>query len=342
MTELEELLSQYDYPLQIKQIAEKPSSPRDSSKLLVYDRKDGSTEFDTYANLAEYLPKNALLVFNETKVVPARLIGRVVTGGKVEFLCTKFDGSEVLALSERGLSPGEEVYITKKLSVTVIEKMGKEYRLKIPRGIDIRTLLRKRGITTLPPYLKRSPLTERERRQKYQTVFAKREGSIAAPTASLHFTKRLFKKLKKAGFDTAFITLHVNLGTFMPLTDEAIITGQLHEELYEIPGHALKKIIDAKKHGRAVIPVGTTALRALESAYADKRIRPSGTTRLFIRKGYRFKIADGLITNFHVPKSSLMMLVAALVGRKKLLELYAIAQEKGFRLLSFGDGMLIR
>ena len=342
MSDFESLLAQYDYPLHPEQIAARPASPRDSSKLLIYDRATKSTQIDVYSHIYRYIPKGSLLVFNETRVIPARIVGRVATGGKVELLCTRFGGNELLALSERGLSTGEQIWLNKKTYLKVIRKTGKEYQIGLPRGFNIRKYMRRHGVTPLPPYLKHSPLSEKERRVKYQTIFAKKDGSIAAPTASLHFTKRLIAKLNAAGIETAFITLHVNLGTFMPLTEENVASGLLHEERFEIPGAALKKIEKAKKAGHLIVPVGTTALRALESAYAGARVRPSGMTRLFIREGYRFKVANGLITNYHVPRSSLMMLVASLVGRKKLLELYSFAGKSNFRFLSFGDGMLVR
>jgi S-adenosylmethionine:tRNA ribosyltransferase-isomerase len=182
-------------------------------------------------------------------------------------------------------------------------------------------------------------MKERELRKEYQTIFAKREGSVAAPTASLHFTKRLFAKLKKKGIRIAYVTLHVNMGTFAPLTAEHLKSGSLHSEWYEIPPATQRAIAKAKKAGNPVIPVGTTALRTLESAALTRKQR--GTTTLFIRPGYAFKVADGLITNFHVPRSSLLMLVAALVGRTKILQLYRRAARHGFRFYSFGDGMLL-
>ena len=337
MSEFEALLAQYDYPLTPEMIAATPADPRDSSRVLVYKRADNSIQQDVFANIASYLPKGALLVFNDTRVIPARIPGYLPTGGKVELLCTSFDGAHITALCERRLTPGENVKLTEHVYLVVKDKQESEYSLTLHGATDIKPLLQELGSTPLPPYLKHSPLSESERREKYQTIFAKHDGSIAAPTASLHFTDHVFKSLADAGIETAYVTLHVNLGTFMPLTEQSVQKGELHEEHFEIPSESLEKIKRAKEVGRPVIAVGTTALRAVESHFAGKK----DATRLFIREGYEFKVVDGLITNFHVPRSSLMMLVAALAGREKLLELYAYAAENNFRFFSFGDAMLI-
>jgi len=337
MTEFEALLSRYDYSLSPEMVALEPASPRDSSKVLIYDRKTFEVKIDVFRNIAKYLPKNALLVFNDTKVIPARIPAYLATGRKVGLLCTKFEGPEISALCERFLPAGEILSFTKDISGKVIGKTGSEYAIRLNGVESIRSLLLRLGTTPLPPYLKHSPLSEQERRKKYQTTFAKHEGSIAAPTASLHFTPRVFTSLVKAGIETAHVTLHVNLGTFMPLTEEAMQKKELHEEHFEIPQVTLRKIRQARKSERPIIAVGTTALRAIESAFAGNR----NSTRLFIQEGYDFKAITGLITNFHVPRSSLMMLVAALIDREKLLELYTFAAKNNFRFFSFGDAMLI-
>ncbi len=332
MDELERVLTQYDYPLSPNLIALKPASPRDSSKLLVYERSTQKVTLTKFSKLPQFLPKGCLLVFNETKVIPARIPGRIPSGGMVEILCTSTGTKEFRGLCERRLEIGWNINLGPGSYATVLAKNGSEYTFQLVGSRHLREIQEYNGTTPLPPYLKHSPLKENERRTKYQAIFAKREGSIAAPTASLHFTKRLMHKLKDAHVRTANLTLHVNLGTFMPLTAESLQTGLLHEEFFEIPTSTLKAISSSNK----VIPVGTTALRALESVDTNSK-----STRLFIREGYTFKHSDGLITNFHVPRSSLMMLVAALIGREKLLELYEIARRNNFRFLSFGDAMLI-
>jgi len=377
MSELEKLLARYDYPLREEHIATEPAAPRDSAKLLVYDRATGTTEYDTFRNLGNYLPKGALLIFNDTKVIPARLPATLPTGGKVELLWVA-DGKKehtFEALSPRTLPIGGTLTLG-KMALNVLAKKESIYTL---RHSGTRAAFRKTlmtlGTTPIPPYLKHTSLDEKELREKYQTVFAKRAGSVAAPTASLHFTKRLLAALKRKKFHTAYVTLHVNLGTFAPLTEKNLTEKKLHEEYYEIPPATIAAIQKAKREGRAVIPVGTTALRTLESAAAQTRafsglsqaVEPRGSagaaapdsdpkkfsdavrnrTSLFIQEGYRFKIADGLITNFHVPRSSLLMLVSALLGlpgqgRETLLRLYTEAASRSFRFFSFGDGMLIR
>ncbi len=338
----EEVLSQYDYEIRPEQIATKPAHPRDSAKLLVYDRKTEEAKYDTFLNLDKHLPKGALLILNDTKVVPARLPCYLPTGGKVELLWIAAGTEPRMfeALSPRILEIGSTLAFG-DLTLTVASKRENIY-LFSHSGTPARfkALMMKHGTTPIPPYLKNTPLKERALRAEYQTVFARREGSVAAPTASLHFTKRLLAKLKKRGFGVAYVTLHVNLGTFAPLTEEHLAAGTLHEEWYEIPASARRAIEKAKKEGRPVIPVGTTALRTIESAAAMKR--DTGTTSLFIQEGYRFKVADGLVTNFHVPRSSLVILVSALLGRTRILSLYRDALNRGFRFYSFGDGMLIR
>lgn len=337
MSNFEALLSRYDYELPPSSIALTPASPRDSSKLLVYSRKTNDVKFDTFLNLPDHLPEGSLLIFNDTKVIPARLPAFLPTGGKVELLCTKFGEGNISVLCERFLPNGISLKITDKITAQVQAKIGSEYKLLLIGANNIQPILNKLGSTPLPPYLKHSPLSELERRKKYQAIFAKRTGSIAAPTASLHFTPRVLRKLRSKGINSAYVTLHVNLGTFMPLTEKALESNTLHEEFFNIPAETMSKIREAKKVGAPVIAVGTTALRALESSFSGHK----KSTRLFIREGFKFKVVDGLITNFHVPRSSLLMLVSALIGREKLLELYQLAIMCGFRFFSFGDAMLI-
>jgi len=203
---------------------------------------------------------------------------------------------------------------------------------------DVQKVFMQYGETPIPPYIKNTKLSETQLREKYQTVFAKNTGSVAAPTASLHFTEELLEKLKQQGIQIEFVTLHVNLGTFSPLTEEALKTGKLHKEWYEISEKTAKALMKAKQEGRHIIAVGTTAVRTLEQSEGKAG---EGETRLFIRPGDKFKFIDGMITNFHVPKSSLLMLVSAFVGREKLFELYGEAMKKDFRFFSFGDGMLL-
>ena len=342
---LAETLSSYDYPIAKEQIAMVPSSPRDSAKLLVYDRDAGEVQIDTFFHLHEYIPRGSLLIFNDTKVDPARLSGELPSGGKVEILCTHVDPilPIIEALAPRRLEEGQVLRFG-KMHLIVRQVLDEGYRFEAKSRKDLAHIMKHFGKTPLPPYLKQSPLSEKDRREKYQAIFARRSGSIAAPTASLHFTKRLLSKLKRNGVHTTFVTLHVNLGTFAPLAEKHLDSGTLHTEWYEIPTTAERAICAALRDQRPIIAVGTTALRAVESA-ADMDghlARLRGETNIFIRPGYQFKIISGLLTDFHVPRSSLLMLVSALIGREKLLALYTFALQRGFRFFSFGDGMLIR
>ncbi len=339
----DDVLRSYDYELPERLIARSPASPRDAARLLVYERAGGTTRESTFRSLGDFLPKGALLVLNQTKVIPARLRFSRTTGGAVAALYLGMRDGAARFLANKRLRPGEELAVADRRFV-VEGSEGKEWVLRpsFPAG-EMLSVLERHGETPLPPYIKESPLTEEERRREYQTVFARDAGSIAAPTASLHFTEALLEELRRRGVETASVTLHVHLGTFAPLTEEQWDAGALHREEYEIPPASVALVHAAKREGRPVIAVGTTSVRTLESAADEcgRLVKTSGETDLFIREGYRFRIVDGLITNFHVPRSSLMMLVSALIGRETLLRLYRTAIEKEFRFFSFGDGMLL-
>lgn len=342
----DEVLAKYNYSFPPELIAQEPASPRDIARLMVYDRKTQKISLDIFSDLPKYLPKNSLIVFNQTKVLPARLFVKKSTGKNVEllFLSEKNKIAKVVANSK--LNSGEKLFLNDE---EIFEVLGNEknYFLIQPCGTgsitNVYQVFEKFGKTPIPPYIKNSPLTEEKLKSEYQTIFAKEIGSSAAPTASLHFTQDLLSKIKKAGHEICFITLHVGLGTFSPVTEEHLKEKKLHEEWYEINQETAEKINSYKKQNKPIVVVGTTVVRALESAVDNlgQVTNLTGETSLFIQEGYKFKIVDCLITNFHVPKSSLMMLVSALVGREKLLELYRLAIEKKFRLFSFGDGMFI-
>ena len=363
MIKLEKLLKQYDYQLPKQLVAQSPAKPRDEARLLIYSKGDKNPRFDTFKNLAKHLPKNSVLVFNQTKVWPARLITQKVSadpfdsaqgrpehsrgGGKVELLYISHDKNHIKVLANKKLPIGTKVTVflgrEKQSPLQVVKKSNQFYYLKpaFPTS-QIPNFLKKYGVTPLPPYIKHSPLTEKQKRKQYQSVFAKTGLSVAAPTASLHFTEKLMSRLKKRGIGIAFVNLDVGLGTFAPLKEENIKTGKLHREFYRIGKNTANFLNQAKKQGRPVIAVGTTATRTLEAAAKNLKLTTlSGTTDLFIRPGYKFKFVDGLITNFHVPKSSLIMLVSAFIDREKLLAVYQQAINKHFRFFSFGDGMLI-
>jgi len=344
---LNRLLKLYDYSLPSSLIAQAPAHPRDSARLLVYSKSDGKIKTDVFANIGKHLPKNSVLVFNQTKVVPARLRLMKNTGGKVEVLYISHNAKLIKVLANKKLPVGSIAVFDgrqkQQYKFTIMKKQNQFYFLKpnFPTA-KMPAILEKYGQTPLPPYIKNSPLTEKQRRDEYQSVFAKAGLSVAAPTASLHFTKKLISNLKKQGIEVKFVTLNVNLGTFAHLREENLKSGLLHSESYSIDKKTMRDLNQAKRVGKIIIAVGTTVARTLESASKNQRlIKPSGNTQLFIRPGFTLSFMDGLITNFHVPKSSLLMLVSALVGRKKLLDIYQKAIKKRFRFFSFGDGMLI-
>lgn len=347
----EDFLRAWDYKFPASLVAQKPARPRDAARLLAYDRRTGKTSWDVFHNLAGHLPAGAVLVMNKTKVIPARLVVRKPTGGTARILYLGSTGKNMRFLSDRRLQPGSHLELASKIYFDVLARKAGEYVLRPSFALSrLPAVLARYGQTPIPPYIKHSPLKEAELRREYQTVFAETPGSVAAPTAALHFTPALIKKLRRRGIDVKFVTLHVNLGTFATLTEENIKTGQLHSESYFMDKATAAFLNKAKRESRSIIAVGTTSVRTLESA-ADSRSRLrrlSGETRLFIRPAgagrpkYKFRFVDGLITNFHVPRSSLLMLVASLVGREKLLSLYRVAIRRKFRLFSFGDAMLIK
>lgn len=334
----------YNFTFPANLIANKPANPRESARLLAYNRKTQQTTLDTFKNIGKFLPKNCVLVLNQTKVIPARLEVTKPTGGKARLLFLSQEKHLISALSDRKLELGSTLTFGKTHKLVVMDKKTNQYILKTSSSAGaFQKLLATYGTTPLPPYIKNSPLTEKQARKEYQTVFAKTPGSVAAPTASLHFTKQLLNKLKKQGVKIEYVTLHVGLGTFATLTEKNIKQKKLHSEFFYIDTKTAQRLNRYKALGYPIIPVGTTAVRTLESA-ANKRgkiTKLTGNTTLFIQEGDKHNFVDGLITNFHVPQSSLLMLVSSFVGRKKLLELYALAIKKKFRLFSFGDGMLI-
>jgi S-adenosylmethionine:tRNA ribosyltransferase-isomerase len=346
-------LAEYYYELPDELIANEPANPRDSARLLVCNSTSGEICESTFKNLADVIPRGALLVMNETKVVPARIIVSKETGGKVEllFFINEWNGGMTIhGLSDRKIVKGQTFFVGGVHVFTVVLQNEGTFEFKIEFSpSELISFFHKHGITPIPKYIGETKMDETMLRERYQTVFAKEPGSIAAPTASLHFTDRVFTSLASKSVDVAFVTLHVGLGTFAPVTEENVREGKLHTEPFSISTETILKIRQAKKEGRMVIPVGTTALRAVESASADilggVENSLSRTTNIFIKKPYAFKIADGLITNFHVPESSLMCLVDAFLSYKRarwgILDVYAKAIEKKFRFYSFGDGMII-
>ncbi len=331
----------YDLPEEL--IAQTPAEPRDSSRMLVYDRAKGGVDHKIFRDIKEYLRAGDVLVINNTKVLPARLYARTMHGGMVEVLLLKRISSmrwEALVKPGKKCKPGVRLTIDGGLSLTVnsvTESGGRIVDFECDGVFE--EALDRVGSMPLPPYI-RQKLKDKNR---YQTVYAKTDGSAAAPTAGLHFTPELLQQIKDMGVEVAEILLHVGLGTFRPVKEEAITDHKMHSEYFEVGEKAAQIINRAKREGRRVIAVGTTSVRTLESAAApDGTISPcKGNTQIFIYPPYKFKCIDALVTNFHLPESTLIMLVSALIGREKTLELYKTAVGEGYRFFSFGDSMMI-
>lgn len=334
----------FDLPQEL--IAQDPLEDRSGSRLLVLDKKTGGIEHHIFHEIIDYLNPGDCLVLNDTKVIPARLLGtREDTGAAVEVLLLKRkekDVWETLVKPGKKARPGMRlVFGGGLLSAEVLEIVEEGNRL-IRFGYEgiFEEVLDKLGEMPLPPYITHK-LQDKDR---YQTVYARYEGSAAAPTAGLHFTKQLLSAIEEKGVDIAYVTLHVGLGTFRPVKEENILEHHMHSEFYQVSAEAAEKINRAKESGHRVICVGTTSCRTVESAAdADGKLRECcGDTQIFIYPGYRFKVLDALITNFHLPESTLVMLVSALAGREQVLHAYEEAIRERYRFFSFGDCMLIR
>lgn len=334
-------LEQFKFALPKDFIASNPCRPRDSAKLLVYNRQINVYKHTRFFNLLSYLPKKTVLVFNNSQVIRARIIGQKTSGGKVEVLFLKNKGNKnFLVMLSRFVNNKESLILAGGLEIIIKAKKDRFYVIECKlEWLDLIRYLNKFGTMPLPPYIKNTSKQAILSRQ-YQTVFAKIPGSVAAPTASLHFTKRLLAKLKKSGIKTVFVTLHVGAGTFLPLSEMQFKTNKLHKEWYEINKKDWQNLLDYKKQGYKIIAVGTTSVRTLETV-ANSEIL-TGETDLFIKPGFNFKIVSGLITNFHLPGSSLLLLVASFIkSRRKTLELYQVAINRNYRFYSFGDANLI-
>lgn len=339
--------STYYYDLPEELIAQDPLAKRDESRLLVLDKDTGDIEHKVFKDILDYLLPNDCLVINNTRVIPARLIGKKKdTGGKIEIFLLKDlgqDNWEALTKPGKKALPGVKFVFGENEELIAEIKEVKADGNRIVhfeyKGI-FNEVLDKVGSVPLPPYI-HNKLEDAER---YQTVYSKDKGSAAAPTAGLHFTKELLEKIKEKGIDIAEVTLHVGLGTFRPVKEDNILNHKMHSEHYKIDEIACEKINNAKKKGGRIIAVGTTSCRVLESiANKNKDLVPcEGDTEIFIYPGYDFKILDGLITNFHLPESTLIMLVASLAGYDNVMNAYKKAVEERYRFFSFGDAMFIR
>lgn len=330
----------YDLPEEL--IAQTPVEPRDSSRLLVYNRSEDKVEHKVFNQIGDYLKSGDLLVINTTKVYPARIFAYTEHGGKVEILLLKrinLTDWECLVKPGKKCRDGVKFIVNNELALTVMSKTDDGGRI-ISFSFDgvFEDILSRVGEMPLPPYI-HEKLKDKDR---YQTVYCKEEGSAAAPTAGLHFTLRLIDELKAKGVEFAEVNLHVGLGTFRPVKVENAEEHKMHVEFCEISAENARKINSAKKDGRRIIAVGTTSVRTLESFANDDGTVKSGSmdTGIFIYPPYRFKCVNGMITNFHLPESTLVMLVAAFVGKEKILELYNLAVKEKYRFFSFGDACL--
>jgi S-adenosylmethionine:tRNA ribosyltransferase-isomerase len=355
--ELDCSLASYDYNLPSELIAQNPVVPRDSSRLLVINHQ---TIHHIFRDLPEILKSGDLLVMNNSKVIPARLYGRKSTGAEIEVLLLEeryYNCWLALVKPGKRFKPGTKIIFAPRgggdegaispsspspLTATVVETDkatgGRLLQFELPPGVSLLQVLDVFGEVPLPPYITASEAED----EQYQTVYAKHPGAIAAPTAGLHFTPELLERLRDRGINQAFITLHVGVGTFRPVEVEDVTSHQMHEEWIEVPASTVEQIQATKAAGGRIIAVGTTAVRALEGAAQSGNLQPfCGKTDLFIYPGYQWQVVEGLITNFHLPRSSLLMLVSALIGRQRLLDIYQEAIASRYRFYSFGDAMLI-
>jgi len=346
-------LDDYNYDLPEERIAQRPVSPRDQSRLLVLDKTTGRIGHHRFDGIGDFLRPGDLLIVNDTEVVPARLFGTKETGGRVEVLILDFSEAmdrkqsihsfetDCLVRASKSPKPGSRLVFDPELEAEVLDKRNGVLRLRFQCRKNFSDILSRIGHMPLPPYVKRRD--DDDDKTTYQTVYASIKGAVAAPTAGLHFTDTLLDELKQRGVQTARITLHVGYGTFLPVKTPDIRQHEMYSEWFHIPKNTASRIARAKQDGGRVVAIGTTSVRTVEyAASPDGTIRSgSGRSDLFIYPGYRFKLVDGLVTNFHLPKSTLIMLVAAFAGREQVLHAYREAVAKGYRFYSYGDAMLI-
>ncbi len=349
------LLSEYDYDLPEELIAQLPADKRENSRMLVLSRDKHSIEHKHFYDIVDYIDSDSVLVLNNTKVLPARLFGvKEPTGAKIEVFLLKslLDSGhqwEVLIKPSKRVKAGTIVKISDELSVRVLEKLEDdgEWVVELICEDNVLDVLHRNGHIPLPPYIERKLADEDLKKldfERYQTVYAKDEGSVAAPTAGLHFTKEILEKLQAKGVEIIYVTLNVGMGTFRPVKCENILDHKMHSETFEITEEAARKINEAKKNGKKIIAVGTTSVRTLETVYKKYgEVRAcKDHSELFIYPPYEFGVVDELITNFHLPKSTLLMLVSALAGKDFIFEAYKEAIDNKYRFFSYGDCMFIR
>ncbi|MBI2354896.1 MAG: tRNA preQ1(34) S-adenosylmethionine ribosyltransferase-isomerase QueA [Deltaproteobacteria bacterium] len=341
------LVKDFDFHLPPGLIARHPAAERDASRLMLLDRRAGTVDEGRFRNIAAWLAPGDLLVLNDTRVIPARLFGHKESGGRVEIFLLRRVGGEgeqwsCLLRSSKGLREGRVITLAAGMTAIVRARLGDDsWRVEFCGAEPFDTWLELEGHIPLPPYLQRDD--DEQDRERYQTVFAQSPGAVAAPTAGLHFTRELLAELEGMGIETARLTLHTGLGTFQPVRVERVEEHRIHTERYSLPEATVEAIRCAKARGGRVVAVGTTTARTLEYAAAgDGSLRAGeGEADIFIYPGYRFKVVDSLVTNFHLPESTLLMLVSAFAGRDYVIGAYREAVGRGFRFYSYGDAMLI-
>lgn len=331
----------YDLPPEL--IAQKPLPERSASRMLRLNRATGQVVDDVFESLADVLQPGDLLVFNDTKVMPARLFARKNTGGHVEILIERIEANgRALAhlKASKSTKPGAELVLENGETCRVIERDGDLFRLQFDPSKPLLALLEAVGHIPLPPYIERAD--DEDDAERYQTVFASQVGAVAAPTASLHFDDAMLQRIADRGIASVFVTLHVGSGTFQPVRVDDLSQHVMHQEFYDVPQTCVDAVEQTRKAGGRVIAIGTTAVRALESASIHGCLQAcSGDTSLFITPGYTFKTVDGLLTNFHLPESTLLMLISAFAGYESVMAAYRHAIERRYRFFSYGDAMLI-
>lgn len=342
------LVKEFDYHLPQELIARYPAAERDASRLMLLNRQSGAVGEDIFRNISSYLLPGDLLVMNDTRVIPARLFGNKQTGGKVEIFLLRREDCEAelwtcLMRSSKGGGEGQVITLAGGVTARICSRLDKEtWRVEFSGAENFREWLEREGHIPLPPYLQRND--ELQDRERYQTVFAQAAGAVAAPTAGLHFTRSLLSELVTKGIEITHLTLHTGLGTFKPVRVDRVEDHLIHTEHYHIPPATAVAIRSAKARGNRVVAVGTTTARALEhAALGEGNVRHGdGEADIFIYPGYTFAVVDALVTNFHLPESTLLMLVSAFAGREFVLEAYRKAVSRGFRFYSYGDAMFIQ
>lgn len=334
--------SDFHFNLPKELIAQHPTKQRTQSRLLALNKHTGETQDLQFPDIIQFLNKGDLLVFNNTKVIPARLFGKKVTGGKVEvFIERLLNDNSAIAMfkSSKAIKLGTPIYFNKQTIIPTARK-GMFFLIETQNSTSLTELMDEFGHMPLPPYIQRED--ELEDKSRYQTVYAKEKGAVAAPTAGLHFDESLLQQIKDNGINSAYVTLHVGAGTFQPVKTDSINDHIMHKEWLQVSEEVAELVKQTKAAGNKVIAVGTTAVRCLETASQSGGIKPyTGDTNIFIYPGYQFKVVDKLLTNFHLPESTLIMLVSAICGRENTLNAYKHAVEKKYRFFSYGDGMFV-